>query len=85
MERNIEINIEELVFYGFEPTVRHQIADAMKSELIRLLSEKGIHSKINQEKTITRIDAGAFSSLPNEHAKSTGIQIAKSVYQGLTL
>lgn len=85
---NIELHIEELVLHGFERGDRYSIADAFERELVHLLAgqiaEQGLPSSLAHNAENARLDAGAIHIAPNSKPGSIGVQIAQTVYGGLT-
>ena len=83
---NINLHIDELVLHGFAAGDRYAIADAVQSELSRLLS---LHSAAVETRFSPanrsiqpRVDAGTFQvTLAQGH--SIGVQIAQAVHGGL--
>lgn len=88
----VELHIEELVLHGFERGDRHAIADAVERELSRLLAEQfsaeSIPPAFSGDEGITgsgaHLDAGAFQLASNARPDAVGVQIAQTVYGGLT-
>jgi len=79
-KQTIEVNIDELVLYGFSLHERYQIATDLEMELTRLFTEKGLPASFNNAVSIDRLNAGSFQ-FDNGHKKtSAGSQIAGSVY-----
>ncbi len=81
---NIEVDIEELVLYGFAPGDRYRIGDAVERELTRLFAEQGTPPSLNQDAAIARLDGGAFDVRTESKAPTVGAQIAQAVYGGLS-
>ena len=81
--RNVELEIEQLVLYGFSPADRHQIAAAVRTELARQLAENGAPKLLSRGGRITRLDAGVFDVTSHSRADTVGVQVAQSVYKGL--
>jgi hypothetical protein len=82
---NIELHIEELALHGFALKDRYAIGQALKTELVRLLTEQGMPGSltVGAEVDAPRLDAGSFAAAPEVGAEGLGAQIAQSVYQGL--
>jgi hypothetical protein len=79
----IRLHIDELVLEGFAPGDRYAIADAVQSELTRLLGEMPETPFLPEARFLPTIDAGAFDVAPNARPASIGAQIAHAVYGGL--
>ncbi len=84
MKQPIEINIQELILHGFPPADRFKIGEAVKSELARIIMDKGLPQNFSQGTEIPGIDGGNFHMSKNMNAQTIGNQIAQSVYGGLT-
>jgi hypothetical protein len=80
---NIELNIEELVLYGFAYGDRYLISEAIQQELGRLLAEQGLPAATAQSGDLSHLNAGTFDMAPSSRPKSIGTQVAQTVYQGL--
>ena len=78
--REIDVRIEELILYGFAPSARWQISDAVEQELRGLLAAKGIPPAWFTSPE--RIDAGAISATGLTRSALAGAQIASAVYRG---
>jgi hypothetical protein len=85
---NIHLHIEELVLHRFALGDRYAIADAVVSELSRLLTANsvtpGFLNLQPENLGRQRVDAGNFQVVPGAKADSIGAQIAVAVYGGLT-
>ncbi len=84
MKQPIEINIQELILHGFPPADRYKIAEAVRSELARMIVDKGFPQNLSQGTEIPSIDGGSFNMSKNMNAQTIGNHIARSVYGGLT-
>jgi hypothetical protein len=82
MNRNVEINIEELVLHGFSPGDRYRIGEALELELVRLFTEQGVPGALSENRNVDRVNAGTFNASPNAKAESIGMLTAVSVYKG---
>lgn len=83
ISRNLELNIEKLVLYGFVPADRARIGAAVQQELTRLLAERGVPLSLERGGAISHIDAGAFEMSSATKPDAIGIQIAQTIYGGL--
>jgi hypothetical protein len=79
--RQIELHIDELVLRGFPPSDRFKIAEALRSELTRLLSEHSRQNTLPRSLTIDRIQTVSFNALNNAKPAAIGMQVAQSVYR----
>lgn len=84
MKQPIEINIQELILHGLSPADRFKIGEAVRSELARMIMDKGLPQNFSQSTEISGIDGGNFNMLKNMNAQTIGNHIARSVYGGLT-
>lgn len=82
MSRSIELHIEELVLHGFAPGDRYRIGEAVKDELVRLLTEQGVPRTLASDGEVARLDGGAFEVKPGSGAEAIGVQVARAVYGG---
>lgn len=74
----VHLHIDELVLHGFNPADRHHIADAVQRELMRLLEETEISENSVTERTLVRVDAGAFT-FNEPKATTVGLGVARAV------
>jgi hypothetical protein len=82
---NVELNIEELVLYGFPPGDQHGIGDAARHELSRLFAERGVPPSLTRGGDAPRLDAGSFEMSPGQTTETTiGARVARSVYEALS-
>ncbi len=81
---NLELHIDELVLHGFAPADRYRIAEAVRAELTRLLTEQGIPPSWLQGGEVARLDGGRFDVAPGLKADGIGAQIAQTLYGGLS-
>lgn len=84
MKQPIEINIQELILHGFSLIDRYKIGEAVRSELARMIMEKGLPQNLSQGTEISGIDGGTFNMSKNMNAQTIGNHIAQSVFGGLT-
>ena len=82
-QRNIELEIEQLVLHGFPPTDRHRIGEAVRIELARQLAKHGAPNSLARGGRIIQVDAGSFDVTPGSSPGTVGVQVAQSVYEGL--
>lgn len=79
-----ELRIEHLVLDGFSPADRQPIADAVQSELARLLGEQGLPSAIRGLSDLERLNGGTISLTRGARGGAIGSQIAHAVHHTLT-
>lgn len=83
----IDLNIDRLVLRGFDPRHRYRIADALQSELERLLLEEGFppgweEQSLNGTQSIV-FPTQKVEIAPNLRPEDAGIQIARALYAQL--
>lgn len=81
---NINLEIDSLILYGFNPAARARIAAVAQRELARLLAERGLPSSLAQLGAIARLNGGQFQVVPNARAETIGAQIARQLYANLS-
>lgn len=79
--QSLRVHIEELVFHGFAPGNRFEVAAAIQDELVRLLTERSLAPEAIGGRDA--IDAGAFEATHGARAERIGAQVAQSIYEGL--
>ena len=79
----IEIYIDELVLHGFAPQDSRRIGEAVRRELQRLVSERGMPRVVVATGDMARIDAGALTLRPNVRPAEIGVAVAQAVYGGM--
>lgn len=81
---NIELHIEELLLTGFPRAQRHRIAEALQSELTRLLSDADLGETFMKDSHHPQLPGGSFSVQAGQKPESIGQQIAGAVYQSMS-
>ena len=81
---NLELYVEELVLHGFPAGDRYAIAEAVERELARLFTEQGAPLALARSGEVARLDGGSFEVELRGRAETTGTQIARAVYGGLS-
>ncbi|NEQ22778.1 MAG: hypothetical protein F6K28_27080 [Microcoleus sp. SIO2G3] len=84
MDMNLEFHIEELILHGFEMRDRHLISTAMQQELSRLFTEQGVPRSLTQDSTVPQLNGGTVETTPAMQPEAIGVQIAQSIYGGLS-
>jgi len=79
---NLELDIDNLVLYGFPISDRDRIARALHRELERLFIEEGVPLLIEARVDMAYLDNGSFDVTPNSSPESVGIQMARALYGG---
>ncbi len=81
MNRTLTLHIEELVLDGFDPLDRPALAEAVRSELTRLVAEGGLPTSLGA--AAPSLDAGAFTAAPDAGAHTLGTDVARAIYGGM--
>lgn len=81
--KRVEVEIEELVLNGFGFADRLRIADSIKEELARAISERGMERPAGLRADVAKLDAGSFHVAPNANADGIGKQVARTVHGAL--
>ena len=82
-KHNIELHIEELVLHGFSTSDRYRIAEALKYELVGVISGGGVRQNLINGRAIAVLDGGSFQVGQGSKPETTGAQIARAVYGGM--
>lgn len=77
---NIELHINELVLHGFPHSERHRIGEAIRQELLRQLSERGIPDALTRQGNVSRLNAGSIQTGQGSKPERIGMQVAQVVY-----
>ena len=78
----VKVNIERLVLRGFAPHQRDRIGDAVRSELERLLMERGVPASLKQRSSVAGLDAGSVELGRETPARTVGNRVARAVDRG---
>jgi hypothetical protein len=78
----VKVKIEELALEGLPAADRHRIGGAVKSELARLLAERGLPSWLAGGERIPKLDGGRFETRQGERPEVVGRHVAGAVYKG---
>ena len=81
---SIEICVQELKLHGFAAYDRYRIGAAVERELTRLFAEQGMPQALVQSFEAAHLDGGAFQASPDSRPEVVGVQIARTLYGGLT-
>jgi len=79
----ISLHIEELVLHGFAPNDRHAIAAGVQTELMHLLTERGLPRSLRDADDHARLAPVSFQLSPDSRPQSVGRQIARSIVGGM--
>lgn len=81
--QSVDLNIKQLVLRGFSPPHRHRIAQAIQSELTRLVTEQGVPASLTTSLSIDRLDTGDLQVSAHARAETVGVRVARLVYRGM--
>lgn len=81
--RRIDLHIEHLVLHGFAQGDRHRIGAAVKQELVRLMTGRGLPESLARGGAIPQLDGGAVTITPSARPEANGAEIARAVYGGM--
>ncbi len=81
---NIELHIEELLLTGFPRAQRHRIAEALQSELSRLMSDADMGKTFMKDSHHPQLPGGSFAVQAGQRPEAIGRQIAGAVYQSVS-
>ena len=77
---SVELRIDRLVLEGVAPGDRYEVADAVQSELVRLLVAQGAPDNLNAPVNAKWIDAGTIHIDSGMRAVQVGEQIAQAIH-----
>lgn len=77
---NIELHINELVLRGFPRGEQHRIGEAVRQELLRQFSERGIPDVLTRQGDVSRLNAGSIQTVQGSKPERIGMQVAQVVY-----
>jgi len=77
---SVELRIDRLVLAGVAPGDRYRVADAVQSELARLLSQQSVPANFYAPVNERRIDAGTIHIDSGMRASGVGEQIAQAIH-----
>jgi hypothetical protein len=86
MRLDIDLHIERLVLEGVAPADRDRVGEALRRELTRLLTERGVPTALRSGRVAPTLDLGTLPPSPLQGAnepQTLGAQIARRVYAGL--
>jgi hypothetical protein len=81
--KKINLEIDTLVLEGFDYHDHKRIGAAMKVELARLITEKGLGSAADLMGDSAQIRAPSFEVPSDRNPRAIGAEIARSVYRGM--
>ena len=77
---SVEVRIDRLVLEGVAPGDRYDIADAVQSELARLLAQQSVPANFYAAVNERRIDGGSIHIDNGMRAVQVGEQIAQAIH-----
>jgi len=77
---SVELRIDRLVLEGVAPGDRYHVADAVQSELARLLIDQGVLANRNAAAHERQLDGGTIHIASGMRAASVGEQIAQAIH-----
>ena len=80
---NIEVQIGELVLYGFAPGKYYRIDKAVERELTRLFMERLVPPSLATNADVAHLNGGTFQMVSGSKPETIGAQVAQAVYEGL--
>ncbi len=81
--KNINLHIDRIVLNGVGRLNRDQLNQVIQKELHRLITTQGVHSLMNQSKSIKQVSAQPINLTSQIKERRLGNQIAGAVYRGL--
>jgi hypothetical protein len=78
--QSVDLQIDELVLYGFAHGDRYRIARAIETELTRLIAEKGIPPAFMQNADRPSLHAGPIDIESGTRPDVVGSRVARAVY-----
>ncbi len=79
-DADIEINIDELRLVGFKGHQQHEIVEALKTELIRLIKSNGIPQGMGNSIQLDKVSGGTINMSPTTKPSAVGYHAARAVY-----
>lgn len=84
MGLNLELDIEELILYGFPTGVRYRICEALTQEMTRLLAQDSLSLNFTgSNHKVDALDFGSFQFTQRAKPEEIGVKIAQTIYEGL--
>ncbi len=78
----VKVKIEELALEGLPAADHHHIGGAVRSELARLLAERGLPPGLAGGERISKLDGGRIEMRQGERPEAVGRHVAGAVYKG---
>lgn len=83
MNGPVVVRIDRLVLHGVPPADRYRIADAMSSELSRLLAQGGVPGRLSRGTDVERLQSRPLSLPAGATPHRLGQRLATAVYGAL--
>jgi hypothetical protein len=78
----LRLHIEEMVLNGFEPRLRHRIAEAFTAELRRLFLERGVPAGLQRGASADALSPEPVMIAPRARPEEIGRKLAGAMYEG---
>ena len=75
----IRLHIDELVVHGMAVGDRDALADAIRSELARLLTTEAVPAALTRTRQIPALNAGTVQ-VPSLHPQPLGTKVAQAIH-----
>ena len=82
--RRVVVNIDRLVLKGFRVEDRHAIAQGLREQLARLLSEPGVAARLGRTGHLSRVPVGPIHIGSEAKPHDIGMAAANSIGTGLS-
>ena len=79
----VEIQIGALVLEGVSRADGRRIGEAVKSELARLVRERGVGEVARARTHVTAMSASSFAVAPDAAPRTIGVSVARSLHSAL--
>lgn len=82
---DVEIRIEELALTGLPPADPERLGSAIQDHLARLIGERGVPPSMSRDGVVAEVSGGTLDLRAGASAEEIGSQVARAVYEGLSL
>lgn len=79
----VNLHIDSLILEGIPERDRMNVAEAVRAELGRLLSEGGVPDGLLGGRIIPMLAGGTYSASPKSTPEATGASIAQAIHAGM--
>jgi hypothetical protein len=80
----IELNVEELILHGLDPSDQTGIREAIERELERLFNLSGVPPSVKSSGHTARLDSARVEVPAESRADAIGRRVAQSVYHQMS-